>query len=300
MHDATQAGLAILGACPPHLKETTFDIPLPDGTTSRTIITRPASTSTDTKKCPLIILFHGGSWSVGGPEFMLSPARGYTTVFGAIVACPSYRLIPENPFPAPMQSSWEATAWLSHPENLKDGPLKGENVEFGRSLGIVLGGVSAGGNISAVIAGIAAESTANENSTLANGLSKIAHPIKGIFLSIPVLVHETMVPAEYAPLWTSRVDNADAAVLSAERQLASEKSLRADYHSPWFTSLNLDLDSIRGYHTPRVYFQAGSLDCLRDDSIVYEKALKDKGVSETRIGCWPLRVDYTPSATVPQ
>ncbi|POS73093.1 hypothetical protein DHEL01_v208518 [Diaporthe helianthi] len=103
---------------------------------------------------------------------MLAPARGFAALLGAIVACPTYKVAPEHPFPAPMNSAWEAVTWLSQPDN---------------------------------------------------------------------------------------------------------------FDSAWFTPLNLDMSSIKGYHLPRVQLQAGELDCLRDDAVVYAKVLSQTGVAETRL-----------------
>lgn len=283
MLEWTEQDLEILGPCPAHLSQDTIEVPLPDGTTYRTIIVRPTSATNDTKKCPLVILFHGGGWSVGDPEFMLGPARGYASVFGAVVVSPSYKYAPENRFPAPMQSAYEITAWFSHPENLNDGALKDTNVRVDLAKGFIIGGVSAGGNLAAVIAGIAAAAAADDTSKLAEGLDAIAQPITGTFLAVPVLVHRTIVPARYAPMWTSRGENADAPHLPAAAMEAAEEQLGADPRSPWYSPLNLELAGIAGHHAPRVYLQAGQFDVLRDDAPVYAKALEDNGVAETRV-----------------
>lgn len=284
MHDMTQQDLRTLGPCPPDLKEATVQVPLSDGTTQRTILVWPTNTSASIKKLPLIVFFHGGGWAVGGPEFSLSPARGFANLLGAIVASPSYKYTPEDPFPAPMQSGWDAAAWLAHPENLHNAALKDEQVEFDPSLGLFVGGVSAGANLAAVIAGISAATAANKGSKLAQGLSELTQPIKGVFLSVPLVVHEDMVlPAEYASIWTSRVEHADAPILNANQLVVVHERLKADYHSPWFSPLNLDLATLVGHHAPKVYVQAGQLDVLRDDAVVYARALGDKAVAETRL-----------------
>lgn len=284
MRALNQAGLDVLGACPSHLAETTIEIPLPDGTTSRTIVTRPASPAPGGKGYPLIVLLYGGGWCGGEPEMMTAPARGFAALLGAVVACPTYKVAPENPFPAPMHSAWEAVAWLSHPGNLNGGALlKDDGVFVDPDLGLVIGGASAGANIAAVIAGIAAAVAADRDSPLVRGLSPLARPLTGVFASVPALVAEAMtLPAEYATRWTSRVDNVDGS-MPTEAMHECERRLAPDFHSPWFSPLNLDLDTIKGHHAPRVYAQAGELDCLRDDAVVYDKMLKVKGVAETRI-----------------
>ncbi|KKY36380.1 putative alpha beta hydrolase fold-3 domain-containing protein [Diaporthe ampelina] len=285
MRDFAEAGMDQLGPCPPHLVESTVEIPLQDGTSSRTVITRPASPAPNREGYPLVVLLFGGGWSGGMPEMMLAPARGFAALLGAVVACPSYKVAPEDPFPAPMQSAWEAVAWLSRPDNLNRGVLaEGDGVFIDPSRGFVVGGASAGAHIAAVIAGISAAAAADEGSELVRGLAPLRHPLTGVFASVPALLAEAVaLPAEYAPLWTSRVDNADALVMKTEQMHACEKRLAPDFGSPWFSPLNLDLRSLKGRHPPRVYLQAGELDCLRDDAVVYGRIMSDNGVSETRI-----------------
>lgn len=281
----TEAGMEQLGLCPPHLVETTTEIPLEDGTSSRTIVTRPAKPAPNGEGYPLIVLLFGGGWSGGTPEMILAPARGFAALLGAVVACPTYKLAPEDPFPAPMQSAWEAVAWLSDPANLNDGVLAtSDGVLVDPRRGFVVGGVSAGAHIAAVIAGISAVAAADGSSELVRGLTPLRHQLTGVYASVPALLAEAVnLPAEYAPLWTSRVDNADALVMKTEQMHQCERRLAPDFASPWFSPLNLDLPSIKGHHPPKVFLQAGELDCLRDDAIVYGKIMSDKGVAETRI-----------------
>lgn len=154
---------------------------------------------------------------------------------------------------------------------------------FDPSAGMVLGGVSAGGELAAVIAGISAAVAADKTSELAKGRSEIVQPIKGVFLSVPLLLQEHIVPAEYASIWTSRVEHPNGPVISTESLAVTQAYLKADHHSPWFSPINLDLGSIAGHHAPKVYMQAGQLDGLRDDAVVYAKALKDNRVAEVKL-----------------
>lgn len=285
MQALTEAGLNQLGPCPPHLIETTIEIPLPDGTSSRTIITQPAGPAPKGEGYPLIVLLFGGGWSGGTPEMMIAPARGFAALLGAIVASPTYKVAPEDPFPAPMHSAWEAVAWLSHPENLNDGVLANSaGVRFDPGQGFVVGGVSAGAHLATVIAAISAQAAADNSSELVRGLTPLRHPLTGLYAGVPALLAEAVaLPAEYAPLWKSRVDNGDSLTMRTDQVHACERRLAPDYDSPWFSPLNLDISSLRGHHPPRVYLQAGEMDCLRDDAVVYDKILSDKGVAETRL-----------------
>jgi acetyl esterase/lipase len=294
------ADIERLGPCPPHLRQTNIDIHLSDGFISQTILVHPVQISTGaSKKYPLIVYIHGGSFAYNTPSWVLSPARGFAEMFGAVVACPSYKvfdfhrefiyysntpykLTPENAFPAPVHSAWESVSWLANANNLNSGPLKNTGVQVDPALGFVLAGCSAGGNLAAVIAGVTA-AVRSGNDDLIIGLPEIKPRITGLFLSIPKLLYEGIVPARYATAYRSREENANAPVVDATVLRNSELRLKPDVRSPWCSPINLDLAAIREEHPQKVYVQCGELDILRDDAVIYERLLKEDGVCKTRI-----------------
>lgn len=277
--DMENADLATLGPCPPHLRQNIINILLSDGFISQTIVVYPAAPSPT--KHPLVVYIHGGGFTYNTPSFALSPARAFASFFGAVVACPSYKLAPEHLFPAPVQSAWEAVAWLSDSANLNDGVLKGAGVQVDPALGFVLAGASAGGNMAAVITSIAAATQSGAEEL--TGLPAIEPRITGLFTAVPKLLHEEMVPSRYASAFTSREENANAPVLNAIGLRNSHLRLRPDVHSPWFSPINLDLSRVRDEHPGKVYVQCGNLDILRDDALIYEQILRDEDIAETRI-----------------
>jgi len=102
---------------------------------------RPAGSETD-EKLPLLIYFHGGGWMVGDIETHDVISRMLANRGGFAVANVDYRLAPENKFPAAIEDSWATVEWA------KAG-AGGLNIDTDR---IAVGGDSAGGNISAVLA----------------------------------------------------------------------------------------------------------------------------------------------------
>jgi acetyl esterase/lipase len=275
--------LATLGPCPPHLRQTTVDIHLPDGFISQTILVHPAQVSPGASiNCPLIIYLHGGGFAYNTPAVELSPARGFAEIFGAVVACPSYKLAPENPFPAPVHSAWESVSWLAEAANLNSGPLKDTGVHVDPALGFVLAGCSAGANLAAVIAGVAAAARSGSD-TLISGLPKIGPRITGLFVSLPRLLYDGNVPARYATANRSREENANAPVLNSTLLKNSEMRLKPEVLSPFCSPMNLDLPAIRAEHPQKVYIQCGERDILRDDAVIYERMLREDSVCETRI-----------------
>jgi acetyl esterase/lipase len=98
--------------------------------------------STSNLPRPVLINFHGGGFTLGGPE---DDARWASTVLmthkDAIVVSVGYRLAPENPFPTAIEDCMDAILWLcKHAE--------GYNLDRTR---FVLSGFSAGGNLTLTV-----------------------------------------------------------------------------------------------------------------------------------------------------
>ena len=93
-------------------------------------------------KLPMLLYFHGGGWMVGDIETHDVVCRMLANRGGFAVANVDYRLAPENKFPAAIEDSWAVTRWAR-------GGAGGLSIDKDR---IGVGGDSAGGNISAVLA----------------------------------------------------------------------------------------------------------------------------------------------------
>jgi acetyl esterase len=83
-----------------------------------------------------IVWLHGGGWVLGELDISDAMCRILANSSGATVLSIGYRLAPEHPFPVPVDDCFAALRWAAENE---DGPL-------------VVGGDSAGGNLSAVCA----------------------------------------------------------------------------------------------------------------------------------------------------
>ncbi|KAH8673311.1 Alpha/Beta hydrolase protein [Xylariales sp. PMI_506] len=341
---AEAAGLEILGPCPPELSEAWIDIELPDGWKSRTSVVWPnyppgteprqdhakgegeeeegnndgggGSSSNDNNiGLPLLVYFHGGGFATGSPDQLRAPARGIAALLGCVVACPSHKKTPEHPFPAPTQSAWAACTWLSDPRHLNDGCLRGTGVEVDLGQGFVVGGLSSGGSIAAVVGGIAAlsagagpagaASSSNDDGEDADDDSQsrqlrseihalggsLRNPITGIFSGLPLLLHESMeLPNTYRDAFTSRQEFAECEGFNAAGVRGVEDNLRADYRSPWYSPLNTNApvassavhqqqqqqQKQRHYHHPRKVFTYGcGVDPCRDDALLYARWLRE-------------------------
>ncbi len=84
-----------------------------------------------------ILWIHGGGWTICDLESHDAMCRVLANASGCRVFAVDYRLSPEHPFPTPLEDCWHALNWVAN--EYPGDPL-------------VLGGDSAGGNMTAVLA----------------------------------------------------------------------------------------------------------------------------------------------------
>jgi len=89
---------------------------------------------------PVFVNFHGGGWVIGDLDTSDAACRDICRTVGCVVVSVDYRLAPEHRFPAAVDDSFAATAWVA--ANMA--AINGN----GR---LAVGGESAGGNLAAVI-----------------------------------------------------------------------------------------------------------------------------------------------------
>jgi acetyl esterase len=94
---------------------------------------------------PLFVLLHGGGWVVGGLDSADNMARFLCKHADCAVLSVDYRLAPEQAFPAAVDDSFAAVAWAAaHAGELGGDPQR-----------VLVGGDSAGGNLTATVAQMA-------------------------------------------------------------------------------------------------------------------------------------------------
>lgn len=163
-------------------------IPTPDGFDLEARTYRPASTSED-EQLPVYIHFHGGGFLFGTLDSENAICSRIADAAGVVVLNVNYRHTPDWVYPA---------AWLDAEEAF-DWAVENANTFGGDPTQIVVGGISAGGHLSASLA----------QTLIRQGKNG---PLKGQVLMIPVTV---LTDCDLGSM--SKVENEFAPILPMER-----------------------------------------------------------------------------------
>jgi acetyl esterase len=136
---------------PPELKSVRpLAIPSPAGIIPARVYT-PTTLRQTHGLAPGLVFFHGGGWVIGNLDTHDVACRTLARQGELIVISIDYRLSPEHKFPAAVEDSIAATAWISQ-------NAAALGIDASR---LLVGGDSAGGNLAAVVA-IHARDTGHE------------------------------------------------------------------------------------------------------------------------------------------
>jgi acetyl esterase len=128
---------AYYGRAPEPAAVVDLEIAVEDGTIPLRIY-RPAGEA----PFPVHIYIHGGGFWLGSIEGSDTACREICVAAGALVVSVGYRLAPEHKFPVPAEDCYEALCWVADHAG-----------ELGGNPGTIsVGGESAGGNLTAVVA----------------------------------------------------------------------------------------------------------------------------------------------------
>jgi acetyl esterase len=194
---------------------------------------------------PALVFFHGGGWVIGSVDGSDATCRALANRAGCAVISVEYRLAPEHKYPAAADDCYAATQWV---------------VENAAALGIdparvAVGGVSAGGNLAAVVAQMVRD----------RGGPALAFQL----LVVPVTSYDLSTP--------SYSENAEGYGLSrASMVWFWNHYLRdaADANDPYAAPLRAA--SLAGL--PPALVQTAEYDPLRDEGAAYAGRLADAGV----------------------
>ena len=202
---------------------------------------------------PAVVYFHGGGWVIGDLETHDAPCRLLASLARCLVVSVDYRLAPEQVFPAAVDDALAAFLWVC-----REAP--GLGVHPGR---VAVGGDSAGGTLSAVVARLARDAGGP-----APALQLLIYPATDMTRSLP-----------------SQRTFAEGYLLSGElmdwfrNSYLPDASLASDPRaSP------LAAEDLRGL-APAVVLTAG-YDPLRDEGRAYADRLEAAGVA-VAYRCYP-------------
>ena len=197
---------------------------------------------------PAHVYFHGGAFWLGDLDFCDITGRELCAGADCVVVSVDYRLAPEHPFPTGVEDSYAALLWTAaHADEL--------NVDTSR---ISVGGASAGGCITAVVALMARDR---------NG-----PPLVLQVLDIPV-TDITMSCASIDENAEGYLLTRDAIVQYCDYYLVDPADAKQPYASPLLAE---DLSGL-----PPAVVMTAEFDPLRDEGELYAQRLADAGVPVT-------------------
>jgi acetyl esterase len=221
------------------------DLDVPVGSRSvRVRVYRPVRSGSH----PLLVYLHGGGWALGDLETHDGVVRALCNAAPAVVVAVDYRRAPEHRFPAALEDAFACLAW---------------SAENARALGaratrIVVGGDSAGGNLTASLALVARD--------------RRAAPIAGQLLVYPVLDARCDTP--------SYRENASGYFLTLEKMRWFWKMYLPegeDGSDPYASPLRAtDLSGL-----PPALVITAEYDPLRDEGERYAAGLRAAGIQAT-------------------
>jgi acetyl esterase len=220
---------------------------------------------------PIVVFYHGGGFVIGDLDSHDSMARAIALQVGAVVVAVDYRLAPEHPFPAAVDDAFAALKWVSeHAAELGGDPDR-----------LAVGGDSAGGNLSAVVAMLARD---------AGG-----PPVKFQMLWYPV--------TEWGAEHPSITENGEAPVLTVA-DMARFREYYLGEQEPATLGIKLSpatAEDLSGL--PAAYIATAGHDPLRDDGARYAELLSAAGVpvelheADTMVHGYVMFATIVPAAT---
>ncbi len=195
---------------------------------------------------PVLVFFHGGGWVICDLDTHDGTCRSLCNGAGCVVVSVDYRLAPEHKFPAAPEDCYAATQWAArHAAEINGDPAR-----------IAIGGDSAGGNLTAVVAQMARDQGG------------------------PRLVFQLLIyPAtDFTFSGPSIKENADGYFLTSDdmrwfsnHYLRSEADKKNPLASPMLAA---DLSNL-----PPALVITAQYDPLRDEGETYGQRMKEAGVS---------------------
>jgi acetyl esterase len=194
---------------------------------------------------PALIYFHGGGFVICSLDTHDGECRSLANASGCAVISVDYRLAPENKYPAAVDDAYAATRYVAE-----------HAAEFGIDpQRIAVGGDSAGGNLSTVVARLARD--------------RGGPPLKFQLLIYPLVDFDDNSPSmqQYSKDYFVTRESMD---WFTECYLPNRAAGREPSASPW------NADDVRGL--PPAMIMTAECDPLRDQGEAYARTLQSAGV----------------------
>lgn len=194
---------------------------------------------------PLFVYYHGGGWVIGDLETADASCRMLANCTERVVVSVDYRLAPEYKFPVPVEDSYAALKWVKeHAADINGNASK-----------VVVGGDSAGGNLSAAMTLLSKDENGPE--------------IEGQILIYPVtsLTYDTKSYFEFQQGFGL---DRDLMIWFGNYYINGEEDARNKLVAP------LEAEDVSGL--PPAYVITAEYDVLRDEGQAYAEKLRNAGV----------------------
>lgn len=200
---------------------------------------------------PVLVFLHGGGFVIGSLDSHDNVCAALANRAEALVLSVEYRLAPEHPFPAALEDAYAAVEWAEqYADDLGGDPDR-----------LVVGGDSAGGNLTA-------------------GVTLLAADRDGPEIDHQLLIYPAVGGGAVGSTPESYVQNSEGYFLEAEDMEWFQRSYvqdpihaRNEYAAPL---LARDLSGL-----PPASVVTAGFDPLRDEGVEYAKRLAEDGVSVT-------------------
>ncbi|KUI69006.1 Arylacetamide deacetylase [Cytospora mali] len=274
-----------------------MDVEMRDGSTIPVMIYRPEGQRAVQERLPLVFNTHGGGWYQGSTVtdeiFLL---RVIMSGFQVVIVSPEYRLVPEHPFPTPLDDCWDTLIWA-----LKNDGLLGfdpHNVLLAASsaggsltaaLGVRLGNIAAGkagvGDYAGISSGGLQIVLKHDPEVRKNGQAPLTSSngtvvtVKGVLLNVPITCHPDFLPPDEEYPNTSYAEARAGTTLLCSEEMrkiwalyAGEPIPSSSVHPGSNPDMSPLLADLQHFPPSRIYV-AGQ-DPLRDEAVAFATKLR--------------------------
>lgn len=198
---------------------------------------------------PILVYFHGGSFTAGGLDTHDTPLRAIANRADCIVVAVAYRLAPEHPFPAGIEDAYTATKWVAdNARNFGGDPAR-----------IAVGGDSAGGAIATVV-------------------SMMARDRQIPSIMYQVLIYPSTDATMSSAAWQEFGDKGYVLTTQGMKENYDRYIPQgSDRQQPYISPLKANNLS----NLPPAFILTAEFDPLRDEGEAYAERLKQAGISVT-------------------